>query len=534
MIVEPPEADPVVSGTSFVSKLAHELRTPLTSVLGLFAVLEDGSVRLDAAEARELATMGRSEAERMLLIIENLLAASRLARGAVEPERRAVDLRAVVRSAFGEFPGVARRAFVPLDRDAVALGDERLVAQIASNLVQNVARYAPDGEVEVRFGHSDAMVELSIADDGPGVPAGRRQRVFSHPDSEVGLGMGLGISRDLARAMGGELVVSDHPLRSGATFVLRLPAAAEADGAPPAETPSASPPTMLSPSARLLVDMTKVLGDRSLDRVVAGLHMMFSELLDADAGHLVLRDRSGELHTAGSFGPAAERGIPETTVTDVMVSGTPTFVADLAADEPEWADVLGCRSALFLPVLDDDVTIGVLTVGWCSSVEPTPRLVEVATALARLASFGAQRAALAADAVFERRLRSSVMDALPIAVSVFVGDPPTLVDWNRSEEQMLGLAPQGDRPSRLASSQEVFDVRFADGTPLTLDNAPVTQAIRTGMSSGPFLLRLRRADGSEVLSRTHCAPVVDDAGNVVAAVVLSEEVEADVAEVPIA
>jgi hypothetical protein len=99
---------------------------------------------------------------------------------------------------------------------------------------------------------------------------------------------------------------------------------------------------------------------------------------------------------------------------------------------------------------------------------------------------------------------------------------------------MLGLAPQGDRPSRLASSQEVFDVRFADGTPLTLDNAPVTQAIRTGMSSGPFLLRLRRDDGSEVLSRTHCAPVVDDAGNVVAAVVLSEEVEADVAEVPIA
>ena len=90
---------------------------------------------------------------------------------------------------------------------------------------------------------------------------------------------------------------------------------------------------------------------------------------------------------------------------------------------------------------------------------------------------------------------------------------------------MLGIADDMERPSDLDESQERYQVRFADGTPLTVENAPVTEAIRTGRSAGPFLLVLRRADGTEITTRTYCAPFFDDEGLVAGAVVTSEELD---------
>ena len=81
------------------------------------------------------------------------------------------------------------------------------------------------------------------------------------------------------------------------------------------------------------------------------------------------------------------------------------------------------------------------------------------------------------------------------------------------------------RPHDLAASQSVFDVRFADGTPLTVDNAPVTSAVRTGEAAGPFILLIRRLDGSQIHTRSYCAPFKDDDGKVVGAVVTSEPMD---------
>ena len=528
MIDRLPVNAPDLDGRRFLSEVAHELRSPLTSVMGLFALLEDGNVRVNDVEARELAAMGRSEAERMLLIIENLLAATKLAQGRLEPDRLPVDLPGLVRGVLDQFPEVGLRAFVPIDKRAIAMGDRRLVSQIITNLVQNVSRYAPGGEVEVRFEYHDEVVELSLADDGPGVPEGRRESIFSNAVSDKGLGLGLGISRDLARAMGGDLVVREETIRMGATFTLILPVGKEGavtmalidpDLAGEEET------VVLAPSARLLVDMTEILADRSLDRLVAGLHKLFSDLLGAQAGLLVVRNRSGELNRAGSFGPTAGKEVPETPIIkEVMSSGVHVLVPDLAESEPAWAKLLRSKSALFLPVHDDDDTVGVLVVGWDADVEPSPRLLEIANALARLAAFGAQRAALAAEVLFERQMRSTVLEVLPIAISIFAGDPPIVVDWNEAERRLLGIRSDEQRPSNLALSQEVFDVRFLDGTPLTMENSPVVQTIRAGKTMGPFTLRIRRADNSEVVARAYCAPFFEN-GLVAGAVVTSEEIE---------
>lgn len=528
MIDRLPVQDSDLDGRPFLSVVAHELRTPLTSVMGLFALLEDGTVKVSDAEARELAALGRSEAERMLLIIENLLAATKLAQGRLEPERLPVDLPGLVRDALDEFPEVGRRAFVPIDKRAVAVADRRLVSQIITNLVQNVARYAPAGEVEVRFEYRDGSVDLSVADDGPGVPAGCRDSVFSSTVSEKGLGVGLGISRDLARAMGGDLVVREESFRKGATFTLTLPLGKEGTVVMAAIDPALrneDEAVFLSPSARILVDMTEILGDRSLDRLVAGLHKLFTDLLDAQAGLLVVRNRSGELKRAGSFGATRDEEVVETPIIkEIMSNGTEAFVADLAEEEPLWAGLLRSRSALFLPVHDDEDIIGVLVVGWDSEVEPSLRLLEIANALARLAAFGAHRAALAAEVLFERQMRSTVLQALPIAISIFAGDPPSVVDWNEAERRLLGIRSDEQRPSNLALSQEVFDVRFLDGTPLTMENSPVVQTIRAGKTMGPFMLRIRRADGTDVVARAYCAPFFEN-GAVAGAVVTSEEVE---------
>ena len=174
--------------------------------------------------------------------------------------------------------------------------------------------------------------------------------------------------------------------------------------------------------------------------------------------------------------------------------------------------------------MDGREAVGVLVVAFAQTNDiPAGRAGHVAMALAQLAGFAIHRASLARDVAFERTLRSSVMESLPIAISVFAGDPPTVVDWNQREREMLGLSDDVVRPSDLDSSQSMFKVRFADGTPLTVDNAPVTAAIRTGHTAGPFLLTVRRSDGTDITTRTYCAPFFDEDGTVAGAVVTSEE-----------
>ncbi len=517
---------------ALVSRLSHELRTPLTAVIGVLEVLDEGGVTLDAAEITELLGLARRDAQQMRRLVDNLLIASRLARGTLSPGREVVPLPTAVNHVLAQTPGVARRTFVHADPDPVALADPVLLQQILTNLVQNAQRYAPEGQVEVAVSRHRGEVMVRISDDGPGIPAGERETVFAPPAGEVvgskGLGLGLPLSRDLARAMGGELTC-DPPVRAGSTFTLRLPAAEEGHTAAQADLPLVEPFPAMSPRARLLVDMTEALAERSVDRMLAGLQKLYSGLLGARAGVLAVREPSGRFMRAGSFGAGSGAVVPaeDQWLQEAVTAQAPVVVQDLSA-AGIWPDLLGGNAALFLPVLDRTDALGVLAIGWRDASElPGEQGVAVASALATLAAFSLQRSSLAADVAFERRLRVSVMEALPIAISVFAGDPPQVIDWNEQERRLLGLEDDSLRPVDLVESQKRFNVRFADGTPLDLDNAPATQAIRSGRSAGPFLLRVRRLDGTEVYTRTYCAPFFDEQGRVAGAVVTSEEVGTD-------
>jgi anti-sigma regulatory factor (Ser/Thr protein kinase) len=509
--------------------VSHELRTPLTGLLGTLDLLSEPDAQLELAEAAELMGLARSEATNLLQIVENVHAASRLDRDAITAKRIPVSVSQVVNEAVRRLPTVARRTYVESDPDAVAWADPSLLLQIVTNLVQNAHRYAPEGGIEVTFEHRDDRVLLHFSDDGPGVTATRSGTLFRRGESETGLGLGLPLSRSLARAMGGDLTLGT-PLRSGTTFTLILP---HCDEEPAAFVDHIIRPeeglVALSPRARLLVDMVAALSERSVDRVVTALQNLYGDLLGATGGLLMMPDGSGGFRHAGSFGTVDDAGLiaHDRVLGRVIEQGCAIEITDLSGNDIEqWRQVLGGDAALFTPVFDMNEPIGVLAIGWEDAAGlPGTGGREVATALAELAGFAIHRSLLAEDIAFERSLRHSVMASLPIAISVFAGDPPKVIDWNRQEEILLGLGCNTDRPTDLGASQEKFDVQFADGTPLTLENAPVTHAIRSGQSTGPILLIIRRLDGTRVTTRTRCAPFFDATGRVAGAVVTSEELD---------
>jgi signal transduction histidine kinase len=116
-----------------------------------------------------------------------------------------------------------------------ALGDPGSVAQILRILLDNAVRVSPEGaEIQVQL-HHGASAALSVCDQGPGVPRDERDVIFerfqrgSAASAQAGFGLGLAIGRELAKRMGGELVLEDRD-GPGAVFTLRLPTARAPEG----------------------------------------------------------------------------------------------------------------------------------------------------------------------------------------------------------------------------------------------------------------------------------------------------------------
>ena len=517
------------SATDTIAEVSHELRTPLTGILGTLELLTESTIPLEPSEVDELLVAAHSDANHLLHVVSNLHARSRLDRAILTPDALPTNLREAVSRAIGRSPQVARRSSIMAGDDVMALGDAALIMQIVTNLVQNIERYAKQGDVRVTFFRRHDFLNVSFADDGPGVPNHRAEQIFDVSASSEGLGLGLSLSRQLARAMGGDLTC-DNPGETGAVFTLRLPASDEpapeaADvGFDPEERHQAH-----SPRARLLVDLADALNGPSLTRVVSGITKIYQELLGATGTTLVVPRKDGSFHSTCCHERHSEIA-PDSAgdFRQVLDSGTTTCIDDMAAAPWGSAPRLGGNAALLLPVHDGEQVVAVLAAVWKSSEAlPTGSPRKVAEALAQMTASAIARTGLTHDVVYERRLRASVMNELPIAVSIFAGDPPEVIDWNSKERELLGMEDDSSRPHELAASQDLFRVRFSDGTPLDVENSPVTQAIRTGKATGPFILVIQRTDGSQVHTRTYCAPFFDADGDVAGAVVTSEALDLD-------
>lgn len=225
---------------SFVATASHELRTPLSSLLLMLDLLRAdlATDALDLDDARLQAQRAEAQAQRLSSLAGELLDLSRIDAGT--PLRsELVELGEVVRSVAAEFATQAHAAGVSLEVQAAgarwAVGDPGAVAQVVRILTDNALRHTAAGTgVTLTATVDEAGATVVVADEGPGVAHDDRERIFErfeHGASDrpsAGFGLGLAIGRELARRMGGDLVLDDGNADRGARFVLRLAAAPHA------------------------------------------------------------------------------------------------------------------------------------------------------------------------------------------------------------------------------------------------------------------------------------------------------------------
>src|ERR671938_635247 len=220
--------------TDLVATISHELRTPMAAVYGAAETLlrrDD----LPPERRRELLAMIAAQATRLSGIVESVLLTSRLDRDAVAVEREPVDVaelaRATVEAMRPQLPPAVELELEVASEELRAAGDADRIQQVLVNLLDNAVKYGEGSPVTVRVRPADGVVHLSVQDSGPGLSAAEQARIFDkfyragpQLTRTGGTGLGLYISRELVRRMGGRLDVRSE-LGAGATFVLELPTA---------------------------------------------------------------------------------------------------------------------------------------------------------------------------------------------------------------------------------------------------------------------------------------------------------------------
>ena len=220
--------------TDFISSVSHELRTPLAQIRMFAETLLLGRVRSDAESRRSLEIIDQ-EARRLTHLVGNVLEFSRAERRASQVVPEPADLSAEVRETLECFAPIAEARgveivanlqdgiIVPIDRGALR--------QVVLNLLDNAVKYGPTGQtVSVGTSLLDDRAQLWVADEGPGIAAQERERIwepFYRLDREreaavAGSGIGLAVVRDLVSLHGGRAWLDERATR-GARFVVDLP-----------------------------------------------------------------------------------------------------------------------------------------------------------------------------------------------------------------------------------------------------------------------------------------------------------------------
>ena len=221
----------------FVANVSHELRTPLSLIKSAVETLLDGGKDDSAALLRFLQIIDR-HANRLTLLIDDLLLLSTLDSGRVRLEIDTIAVRPAIMDAMEDFVAKAAARGVTLRNDAPsALGvkaDPDRLRQVLANLIDNAIKYGrADGTVRAEAKPvAGNKIEISVSDDGPGIPAGAKDRLFerfyradkARSREQGGTGLGLAIVKHVVQAHGGEITVTSE-LGKGSTFSFTIPAA---------------------------------------------------------------------------------------------------------------------------------------------------------------------------------------------------------------------------------------------------------------------------------------------------------------------
>jgi two-component system, OmpR family, phosphate regulon sensor histidine kinase PhoR len=219
----------------FVANVSHELRTPLSLIKGCVETLLDGAKDDPAVLPRFLRTIEK-HADRLTYLIEDLLTLSQLESGRIALNLRSTQLREVATRVMADLQGRAHQKEIVLENrvpaDLLAHADGERLEQVLFNLLDNAIKYGQPGGHAFIDGRELAGrgAEVSVTDDGPGIPAEAKERVFERfyradkaRSRELGgTGLGLAIVKHIVQCHGGEVRLESEPGR-GTTFRFTLP-----------------------------------------------------------------------------------------------------------------------------------------------------------------------------------------------------------------------------------------------------------------------------------------------------------------------
>jgi PAS domain S-box-containing protein len=237
----------------FISTVSHELRTPLTSIAGSLGLVAGGAAGVLPPNAMNLMKIARSNCERLIRLVNDILDMERIESGRLEAKPGLVNVRLIAAEAIDANRGFAENFGVTVrlaagGEDGAVLADPDWLAQIMTNLLANAIKFSPrGGEVAVAVDSGDSTVGISVRDHGPGVPEEFRERIFEKfvqvdasdaREKGGGTGLGLSIVKGIVERLGGKVACMPAP-GGGAIFRVTLPRHAPAGlaDAPEAATP---------------------------------------------------------------------------------------------------------------------------------------------------------------------------------------------------------------------------------------------------------------------------------------------------------
>jgi|GEM_PF-7099790 len=217
----------------FMASVTHELRTPLTSILGALGLLSGGAMGELAPSAQRLLDIARTNSERLLGLVNDILDLEKVDRGELAFHFRDVDLNILLEQAVDAHEPYAsqyraRLELTPAPGQPFVQADPDRILQVLANLLSNAAKHSPaGGAIRVTAEPRGKRVQIRVTDEGPGIPESAREQLFQRftPAAASGRGGGSGLGLAIARALverhGGHLDYVNRP-EGGACFFFDL------------------------------------------------------------------------------------------------------------------------------------------------------------------------------------------------------------------------------------------------------------------------------------------------------------------------
>lgn len=218
----------------FISLASHELRTPMTAITGYTDMMLEGRYGPVTTELREPLKYIETSTDRLIRLVDDLLNVSRIETGHIKYSLENIDLKAIITQVLSQLRPIAEQKKIKLqlktNRKNLVQADPEKVEQILNNLIGNAIKFTDKGHVTISFSKVRDLGVIKVSDTGIGISSKDQKKLFrkfqqisSSAGRPAGTGLGLFLSRQMAREMDGDVTLVKSKPKHGSIFALSLP-----------------------------------------------------------------------------------------------------------------------------------------------------------------------------------------------------------------------------------------------------------------------------------------------------------------------